>query len=154
MPKRRRTEGTKRPIDKRLVYVEQSLTTTETSSTLYLTAGACTVLGFRWSLSGLGNTSASARFFWAMVMVRDGQAASAFTLTNNGNFYEPEQDVVAFGTGTTADADAGTGPTVVYWEGTSKTSRKLRDGDNMVLIARVNANTGTIYGVVQLFCKE
>lgn len=101
-----------------------------------------------------GNTTAQANLFWAIVIVRDGLSASTIATSDGAAMYEPEQDVLAFGVVSTADLDAGAGPAVVNWEGTTKSMRKLMGGDKLQFISINPANAGVVKGCVQLFCKS
>ena len=158
MSKRRRTGAgfsTKRPIDKSLIFVEDdALTVGQTVTTLITPPSACTMVGLRWSIVSVKDTGTSgniSNFVWAIVLVRDGNAATAMSITNGGSFYEPEQNVLAFGVGpSTNDTNQG-----LLQEGSTKTMRKLRIGDSIVFLAkRQNTETIAYRGIVQMFCKS
>ena len=122
---------------------------------LLVTAGtACTVMGIRWDLRLRCNdatATADGEVAWVIVIVRDGQTISTINNTAANNLYEPEQDVVAFGWGTTVDIDS---DTRTAWVGTTKSMRKLKIGDTMVFAVLGTANNSSrIKGTIQLFCK-
>lgn len=145
-----------RPIDKELKYVNQTCTNSQTSSTLKTTTFPCTVVGLRWSLSFVTNlTTGSPTINWALVVVRDGLSASTLAISDAADFYTPEQQCLAFGVAHLADIDGTTGPRIQRFEGSTKTMRKLKQGDVMQLICLGDtASTGTLKGVVQFFCKS
>ena len=153
MVKRRRLAvgySTPRPIDKKLINVSQAPTTTQAETTLFTARGACTVAGLRWDLQAYGN---GAEFCgWALVLIRDGQTTPSIVVSTGGaSFYEPEQDVLAFGRWNGAIS----GSVVTRWTDSTKTMRKLKDGDKIVFLSRANASsTDEILGTFQLFCKE
>ncbi len=159
--KRRRTEtgfvqvvSQKRPIDKGLIMVNQSTSTSQVQSGLVGATFPCTVTGLRWSLAYSGSSAASAFGMWAIIIVRDGLSASTLSFTDESTLYAPEQDVLAFGVLRAADTDGGTGPGQILIEGTTKTMRKLMGGDAILFITKMNANAGSIVGCVQMFCKS
>ncbi len=103
----------KRPIDKSLIVVNQEATNSQSATTLIDVKFPCTVMGIRWSLAVFGNTTANELVSWAIVRVREGRSADTMDQTDGAHFYDPEQDVLAFGVARTTDRDAGTGPTAV-----------------------------------------
>jgi len=155
--KRRRTQTgrAKRPIDKSLIVLNASASSTQLDNTLLTAVFPCTVMGLRWSFSVIGNATDSPAYFWAIVLVRDGFTASTLSTTDGGSFYEPEQDVMAFGASSIRDADSGFSPTVIQFENQSKAMRKLMVGDSIHFIARTTTATNTAAdGVIQFFCKS
>jgi len=147
--------GMRRPIDKKLIFVNQSVTNSVATTTLHTTTFPGTVTGLRWSLSALNSlTTASPQVAWAIVVVHDGDSANTPSLTNAADFYTPEQDVLAFGHAYLADTDAGAGNVQSHWEGNTKTMRKLRAGDLLQFITiSGTANSASLDGVVQFFIK-
>lgn len=146
----------KRPIDKELIAVSQTLTNSQSSTTLKTTTFPCTVVGLRWDLSGSSSlTTGPSRADWAIVVVHDGLSESTMSTSDGSDFYTPEQDVLAFGSGRIMDADGGAGNLQVHWSGTTKTMRKLKQGDVLKVISLAsNANAGVFQGIVQFFCKS
>ena len=158
MSKRRRTAGgftTKRPIDKSLIFVEDdALTVGQTVTTLITPPSACTMMGLRWSLASGKDTGTSrnlSNFTWAIVLVRDGNTANSLAISNGASFYQPEQNVLAFGVAPSR-SDA---TTLNLQEGSTKTMRKLLIGDSVVFIAKgQNTETTNYRGIIQMFCKN
>lgn len=146
--------GAKRPIDKNLIAISQSVTTAQTSTDLLTATFPATVTGLRWSMNIRGSTTAHQLVSWAIVIVKDGLSASTISQSDGAAMYQPEQNVLAFGSVATLDSDAGTGNGSYNWEGSTKSMRKLMGGDKLVLIAKANANTATYAGVVQFFTKS
>ena len=146
----------KRPIDKALISVSQAVSTAQDSTVLYQIGTPGTMTGLRWSLSYRSDTTtADTLMSWAIVVVHDGQTVSTLVLTDGTALYEPEQDVVAFGSALCVDADTSAGPRVRFFEGSSKGMRKLRVGDEVRLISiSAQANAGVLAGAVQLFVKS
>ncbi len=154
MSKRARTSA--RPIDKDLIVVNQAVTTTQVVTTLKTTTFPCTIVGIRWDLSvlsiiGTGNSVTA----WAIVVVRDGDAAQTLALSNGASFYEPEESCLAFGLTHVVDNDIGGGPNSFHFSGSTKTMRKLKGGDLVQLISLSSvAVSSELDGVVQYFCKS
>ena len=148
------TKGPKRPIDKGLIVVNQSASSSQSSTDLADATFPCTIMGIRWSLAIQGNTTTSALVSWAIVRVREGRTADTMSQVDGAHFYDPEQDVLAFGVCRTADLDAGTGPAVRHFEGATKAMRKLMVGDKIQFISIADANSNPVDGVIQLFCKS
>ncbi len=159
--KRRRTDSgfvrvvsTKRPIDKGLIVVNKSVGAATQANTLLVGATfPCTVTGLRWSLGLLNGATSATRVDWAIVIVRDGLSASTMSQTDAASLYQPEQDVMAFGSTRLADLDAGTGPAGFQMEGSTKSMRKLMGGDALVFIV-LSETAMNVDGVIQVFCKS
>lgn len=146
-----RTTGGKRPIDKLLINISKDgLANSQTQTILTTATFPCTVVGLRWDIvmaqdAGTGNAFVK----WAIVVVRDGNAASTLATSDGSDTYTPEQDVMTYG------QVAIDNNTEAYRNsGTTKTMRKLMGGDLLIFIALGSAtNTVAVRGVVQLFCK-
>lgn len=164
--KRRRTgltivQRAARPIDKVLPNVAiTSLVNAQQVQTLVTAATACTSTGIRWSLNVASVDAADTSGqdgAWSIIILRDGRTANTMALTAGANLYEPEQDVLAFGYfQIQGKGDAtGTGPSVMHFEGNTKTMRKLKIGDALTFIAigRKAAVECDVTGVIQIFCK-
>lgn len=105
-----------------------------------------------WILKGtakLGTTGGAitatpfAVVYWVLVIEREGAngTVGAFTVASVNNFYVPEQNVLASGTGIlTQDTTATTAGTyrLCNWTAESSSSKKLQLGDHLVLIARTS----------------
>ena len=74
-----------------------------------------------------------------IVVVDDGEAANGPNLSSGSTLYEPEQNVLAFGRwfGSTTGASASGG----VLEGTSKSMRKMKDGDSLRFITITTSAT-------------
>lgn len=143
---------TKRPIDKRLKAFGGDLTTTaQDSNIVYAASYPGTVTGLRWEISAINNNTAAANnITWAIVVNRDGLAPP--TLGFNGDFYTPEENVLAFGQ--QVIHAKGTGDSKGVWQGNTKTMRKLQGGDEILLLVRTSVNASMTYvGLVQMFVK-
>ncbi len=164
MSKRRRTTGgfrvAVRPVDKAITAVSLTgVSTTQQQTVLVSAATACTVLGIRWSffVEGDGGTSTLPHDYrWAIILLKEGQTADNMGQTNAAHFYDPEQNVLAWGFGTSrTDSDEINflgAPD--HWESKSKSMRKLMIGDRIAFIVRGTATqTVRVLGAVQMFCK-
>ncbi len=152
--KRARTAGgarVQRPIDKELVVVAKATVATQVSTVLKTVTFPGTIVGLRWSMGAANDSGTlSTQLVWAIVVVQDGDAANALGLTDAGDFYTPEQNVLAFGSSVATGVDQ----TSVQIDGTTKTMRKLKQGDTLQFIALAEAtNTWMIHGVIQFFFK-
>lgn len=144
-----------RPIDKSLKVVSQVVTTSVVATTLKTTTFPCTLVGLRWNFAlQIAVTTADSDAWWAIIIVKDGRAAATPSTSNGADFYTPEQDVMAFGHLQVRDSDVGQGPGVMTTIGTTKTMRKLMDGDllQFITISSV-AVSGNLNGIIQFFCK-
>lgn len=143
-----------RPIDKSIINVNQTTTSAgQTATTLKTTTFPCTVVGIRWHLTFNENAGSDNVTRWAIVVVRDGLAASTLASGTGSDLYTPEQDVLAWGVQVMTTAAGGvTGASI---EGSTKTMRKLQAGDLLQLIAINSVANGCILdGAVQFFCKS
>lgn len=163
MSKRRRTDSgfviqrsAKRPIDKSLVVVNLASTTTQAQTTLKTTTFPCTLTGLRWEMATHNNDTAADQLVrWAIVVIKDGLAATTMGGSDGADFYTPEQDVLAFGVQRLTDQDAANGgPVVANWNGSTKTMRKLKAGDVLAFITLASSATADVDGVIQFFCKS
>ena len=145
----------KRPIDKILKsFKHTGLTSNQQVETALLSpASPCTVMGIRWSMivrSQMQGTSPNV-LYWAIAIVHDGEVFKLLNTSDQASFYQPEQNVLAFGV-VAVDENS---PTTVSWEGNTKTMRKLRIGDEIVAgFIGDTSEDMTTQGVVQLFCKS
>ncbi len=155
--KRARTSGQRvaRPIDKELIVVNQTPTTTVVATTLKTVTFPGTVVGLRWAMSAVNIlTTASVLISWAIVVVQDGESANTPSQSNGSDFYTPEQHVLAFGNMRLADLDGAAGNITHNWEGTTKTMRKLKQGDLLQFITIAgSASACNLDGIVQFFFK-
>lgn len=154
--KRARTAATsrapKRPISKELVAISKTGTAaTQATTTLYTATFPVTVVGLRWSLAVVQDAgTGAANHWWCIVLLRDGITVSTVAISDAAAFFEPEQDVLAFGVGT-IDNNSETKD----FMGASKTMRKLQTGDRLVFIDRgVATDTHATIGIIQFFVKS
>ena len=154
--KRARTMVSRRPIDKQLLYITHSVTNSQVSTDLLSSTSACTATGLRWDLDVRALTStANNRMVWAIIYSPDGSTDDQLELTTDGNsFYQPEQNVLAFGV-FTGSTDSQGQDDRIHFTGSTKTMRKLKKGDAIKFISHGFATGfGNLNGVIQIFCKE
>ena len=125
--------GPKRPIDKKIVQVQQTVTNSQTNTLIYAATEAVTYSGGHVSWCFVG--SAAGLGTWALVYVREGQTASVSNISNAATFYTPEQDVLAVGNFGSSSTDFD----VVFFNMKVKTKRKMKAGDEIRLIANGSA---------------
>ncbi len=143
----------KRPIDKQLIVVDKdTVDATQVSTTLITATFPCTITGLRWEISHDRSAgTGTANFWWAIILVKDGNSANTMAISDASTFYEPEQNVLAFGLGALEDE----GPDSMLSSGNTKTMRKLMGGDQLLFITRgIATNTTNVNGVIQFFCKS
>jgi len=158
MSKRRRTGGNviraaRRPIDKSLKVTSLTVAGTQVSTELQpAMTFPGTLTGLRWSLSLYNNAgTGDTQIVWAIVVVPQGTTASTLSIANSATLYSPEQNVLTFGY---AGSLTSVGAQNNMFEGSTKTMRKLKVGDTMVIIAIAEAtNTWNMNGCVQFFLK-
>ncbi len=159
MAKRRRiganvVRAARRPIDKSMIVVNSEDFTTQASIPIQTsTVFPGTLTGLRWSL-GFVNSAGTAigGLFWSIVVVPQGTTASTMSTTNAATFYSPEQNVLTFGSATSLTSVAAQN---VMFEGSTKSMRKLKVGDTVVLLVVAQTNEKwTLHGVVQFFIKS
>lgn len=157
--KRRRyvPAGPKRPIDKILKNVTTLASSDNRVVTLMTATFPGTVVGLRWegglTSTSTGNTDSMNQVMWAIVVVPDGTAVSdlAFSASNAaGNTYQPEQNVLATGV-CGISFEMGFTPC----EGSTKTMRKLKAGDAVVLLTQslLSTNNFSWSAQIQFFYK-
>jgi len=145
---------TKRPVDKQLIVVNHTTTTGGVSTTLYTCTYPGTITGIRWSLSHhVVQDTAGTEGMWFIVVIRDGYAANAASLTSGSSLYQPESDVLAFGAFSGSRDTSGTDSGVIQ-DGSTKTMRKLQAGDVMLFVSIANVDSNIdLFGAVQFFIK-
>jgi len=159
MSKRRRGAGgfrvsAPRPIDKRIISINKTGVNATKQTTKIITATtACTMTGLRWNFFIVGDAGTQGNphdYSWAIVFHPDGENANNPDLADAATFYAPEQNVLAWGVGSSnSDAAAGAADLMdMHWSGTTKTMRKLRIGDEISFLVEGIATA------VQLFCKS
>lgn len=146
-----RTFSAKRPIDKAIISIANTAVTgTQVVTTLATITFPCTIVGLLWDISaGTSAGSSNGTAAWAIIVVRDGEAANTIALSNASTFYAPEQNVMAFGY-----TVLNTGQQAIHWNGKSKTGRKMMGGDLLqLIIVGEDTNTAEFRGAIQFFCK-
>lgn len=149
--------ATRRPIDKRIVFVlKNSISDTQVATTLITCTFPFTITGLRWALEFHAGSVAANTLSWAIVRVKDGNSASNISQADAGSFYSPEQEVLAFGHVYVQDNDAGTGPANHRIEGSTKTMRRVANGDLIQFICKglTTSALGTVSGPIQFFAKS
>ena len=112
----------------KLISVIHAVGTTQDNTSLFTFTDPGTIKGLRWSIAVESvNTGLMA---WAIVIVRDGNAANTLVITDGAEFYTPEQDVLAYGTVTTSSASNNK---VIM--GNTKTMRRCYAGDHLQFIS-------------------
>ena len=162
MPKRRRTiYGPKRDVLKSITTVENTVSgTTQQESLLYENTVKQTVVvsGLRWSLNFSSGTTPTNPFNyrWAIVLVPDTYNANDLAIAGDMELYEPQQHCIIFGSGVVAPFAASAGDCTKVHEGFSKTSRKMREGDKLVLLVRGSGDSGDIIydGCISYYVKN
>jgi len=141
-----------RPIDKELkVVLKEAIAGSQVATTLKTTTFPGTIVGLRWSMEAAQDAgTANSTLQWAIVVTQDGQTPSAMAGSDAADMYTPEQDVLAFGCAVATGVDQ----TSTQFEGTTKTMRKLKQGDVLSFIALSEAtNTWIMFGCIQFFFK-
>ncbi len=161
MSKRRRTTGgfqrVKRPIAKDIISIGiTNAGVTQRTQQLKLTTFPCTLTGLRWSLSFQSVlTSGPAAQFFCIVINREGETSNTINSASGSTLYAPEQNVLAWGHWQATDADIGQGPSVMIDIGSTKTMRKLQEGDTLDFLTIGTAGTANLVrGAIQFFCKS
>lgn len=159
--KRRRTatvdRRAKRPIDKQLkVVTATALNATQDSVDLYTTTFPSTVTGLRWVLNferDAGTNGSLATMGWAIIILPGGGTQGTLAIANTNDLYQPEQHVLAFGSGIDSQFNVG-GPGLMF-SGSTKSMRKLKAGDKLQFVAKgVATETFAYHGTIQFFLKS
>jgi len=143
-----------RPVDKELKFVNQTITTSVTSTVLKTTTFPGTVVGLRWDFGAVAITAAEQTVAWLIVVIPDGEAANTPAISDGADLYTPEQNVMAFGAARLRANDSGGGSSTIHVSGSTKTMRKLKQGDVLAFITFGAVANGTdLDGCVQFFFK-
>ncbi len=146
-----RTTGSKRPVDKNLIAIQQTgLDATDQTTTLVTVTFPCTIVGLRWDFSVMQTAGTGiCTYHWCIVILRDGLVQPTIAVSDGATFYNPEQDVMAFGC-TSIDNNVQS----KQYLGSTKTMRKMMGGDKLVFVSKgIATNTSRVDGVIQFFCK-
>lgn len=143
-----------RPIQKELVVINNTATTSTTTAVMTTFAQAGTVVGLRWSISDLSAINTSTQVAWCIMVLRESVANPVMSLGSGADLVNPVQDVLAFGVGHTAATLGNAGPMVHNWEGSTKTMRKVQGGDKLVFLQISNGvSSDNFLAAVQYFIK-
>ena len=110
----------------------------------------CTLTGVRWELAftrtgGTGLCQGN----WALVVEKEGNVVDTLAISNSTSFYDPEQNLLVFGTWAWKD-DLGQ---FSNQSGSTKTMRKMQTGDRLIFIGKgVATETSHVRGGIQFFC--
>lgn len=161
MSKRQRT-GTntqqrraKRPIDKKFANVSIASLVEVQSNTDIIPAMTYpgTVTGLRWNLNIIRSTGAAAasELKWVIAILPAGTTPSALNMTTAGSLYDPEQNVLAYGTGLSWNV----GDPQQVFTGDTSTMRKLKAGDKLIIaFLGTAARAHVVSGTVMCFIKS
>lgn len=146
-----------RPTDKSIVRINKDINDTNQKNTVLITATfPCTVTGIRWNVHAYNETGNLNTFFWAIVLVKEGESAKAFGTGDGNTFYTPEQNCLAFGSMILGDKDGEQQVGDVM--GSTKTMRKLQAGDQLMFICQWSivdtGAAGSVGGEIMFFCKS
>lgn len=144
-------------MEKKLIVVSKAqVEDTDLSTTLFTCTYPGTVVGLRWRFDAIPHSAATTfeAMYWVIVRVQNGMSADTLGVGDAGSLYDPEREVMAWGTGLLS-AYAASFQDHVTWEGATKTMRKMQAGDTLQLIVRAGVGTGdTIFlGAVQFFLR-
>ena len=138
-------------MDKLLIAVtKDAVAAAQVASVLVTVTFPCTIVGLRWMISFVQDAgTGTPTGYWAIIKVVDGNAPKTMGGSDQGVFYAPEQNVLAFGV---FSIDNNTETKI--FEGSTKTMRKMMGGDTLQFITIGTAtNTFAVRGIVQFFCK-
>lgn len=147
------SKASRRPIDKQLVCVNDSVAAlTQDGVTLYTATQAKTIVGVRYSMGAFNTAAGSNQVAWCLVIVPEGTTAGNMAIGAASNLYTPEQMVMCFGTFDLCNPQVSAFPTQEQSSGETKTMRKIREGDTLQ-IRYYGAGTFDIFGCIQFFLK-
>lgn len=146
-----------RPLDKVIVSANNTSVgaTTQFNQQLILATNPCTVTGFRWSIHWNNRDAGNAaKVIWALIIKREGLTVSPLTCAAGQKLYAPEENVLAWGTAFLVESGVSSA-SHQFWEGDTKTQRKLMAGDEIVLAYRNDSASTDCYflGTVQAICR-
>ncbi len=145
-----------RPIDKRLVSLNQQVGSTQVNLTLFTATFPGTLTGLRWSMSHHVDQAVAASdtcLYWCIYVLREGFNTQTISIGNNSPTMTPEENVMAFG------VYAGSILTAVGWvgsesdRGSTKSMRKLQGGDRLMFAAVTVGEAIDECGIIQFFLR-
>lgn len=137
-------------LSKRLIVVSKSaVNATQQNTTLFTCTFPCTIVGLRWEIDTIGDTTTPGHNFWVIQVVKQGNTPPTIAVSDAADLVTPEQNVMAFGV-RLDDADSKSGPD----DGMIKTMRKLQTGDTLIFsVVGQATQTSTLRGIIQFFTK-
>ena len=143
-----RTRRTKRPVDKDMVTVAQTATTTQQSTLLRQSTVSETYTGGH--VSGSVIVTGTQQYGFAMIiMLQQGNTAGSIDTTDGNATYRPERDVV-WAVGWRGDQSN----LVKHFDQEIKTMRKMHSGDTMYFISKASGSSSNITALVTSFYKQ
>jgi len=145
-----------RPIDKQIINFNDTATSSGESNILYTqpASSAGTLTGLRWDMGVLAQGAAATVLRWALVIVREGESSLALNSTNLGKLYPRAENVLAFGVKNFAGSTLANGAIEYQFTGSTKTMRKLKAGDTLVIVTRAFNTDVILQGGFQFFIKQ
>ena len=126
-----------------------------TSTVLKTTTFPCTVVGIRWNIGFASVTAAGSLVQWALILVQDGDSVNTPATSDGADFYTPEQNVLSFGVMRLLGTGSTGGNITNNVEGSTKTMRKMKQGDVLQFITLSDVSVSTaVDGIIQFFCKS
>ena len=146
----------RRPIDKNLVNIVLSSTTSQAATTLITAVFPCTITGLRWMITYRNlNATSSTTHKWVIIRLKQAVIATTIATSDGSTLYEPEQEVITWGSIDLTDNDLAGGTSTFTFSGETKSMRKLMGGDRIQFVTLSTDATGAaVRGAVQFFCKS
>lgn len=138
-------------ISHKNVRVQYNTTNSQSSTTLLSSLTfPCTLAQLGWDFS-LQNTGASfISMLWFIVYVQEGNSASTINLTSGNTAYQPEQNVLAYGSYGAVSSSSGSA-TVKEDKGMVYPNLRLNTGDRILLVSLGDsASTVSTVGCVSM----
>ncbi len=143
----------KRPLEKVMTVINHAtVDSTQVQSIIAAPVYPATMTGLRWNFTFNQDAGTSfAHYVWAIVLVPDGGTIDTLVFTDLSKFYTPEKNCLVWGYGSINTFATGQTKQV---EGSTKTMRKIQNGDAIVFIMRgITTQTSHVRGAIQLFLK-
>ena len=149
----------RRPVEKKVITIAQTVSNTQTSTTIFTSGDALTYSGgvLQLSYTPERNLAANVTTFWALVYLQESRSASTLSIANGNDLYLPEQDVLACGSFSSNDTTAAVDvpPSQYQPPMKLKSQRKMKEGDALAFIVLSNtANSGVLTGTMTAFFKQ
>ncbi len=136
-----------RPIDKFIKVNDIGIINdaTQQNKTLFTAVCPTTIFGLRWTI-GIRNSEAAASTLvhWVIALLPEGQTQPTMLVGDGDDFFQPEQNAMAFGVVRCGFEASSNAPNVFLLEGSVKTKRKLRIGDTLVLSMVYHEGTASV----------